>query len=348
MRDHENETASTDAHSSAIDGLSGPQKAAAILVAIGRPAASRLLKHFNADDLRSLAGHARTLAPISPVDFEHLVKTFEDAFADGAPVSEAGQRFEGLIREVLPEDEIAAVFDERPAPKLIQETVWVQIARMPAETLNAYLAEQHPQIIAYVVSKLPSDIAARLFVSLPASLRSAVVQRSLHIGTVTAEAETMLEDVLRRDLIGRTDAGPVRAHHGHIANIFNQLDRFQIDDMLTSLTDIGREDMARIKAQLFTFEDIERLSQRARLLVFDEVATGQIAIALRDTQASLRELVLSSLSARGRRMVETELAADPGNITAQAVTDARRAIARIAINLAARNMISLETEQPAG
>jgi len=343
MADNESQKPLDDSVSGVIDTLSGPQKAAAILVAIGRPSASRLLKHFNAEDLRKLAGHARTLGPISPLDFEHLVKQFEDSFAEGAPVSEAAQRFEGLLREALPQDEADAVFEERVQPQLVQESVWVQLARLPVESLQAYLADQHPQIIAYIVSKLPSDLAARMFVGLPPQLRSAVVQRSLHIGNVAPAAADLLEDVLRRDLLGRSDAGPVKAHHGQIANIFNQLDRQEMEELMSSLKDLSQDDIARIKAKLFNFEDVERLSQRARLLLFDEVQTEQIATALRGADASLQEMVLSSLSTRGRRMVESELAAEQGNITSQNIADARRAIARIAIDLSERGIITLDS-----
>ena len=293
--------------------------------------------------MRKLAGHARTLEPISPLDFEQLVKQFEDSFAEGAPVSEAAQRFEGLLREALPQDEADAVFEERVQPQLVQESVWAGLARLPIEGLQAYLADQHPQIIAYIVSKLPSDLAARIFVGLPPQLRSAVVQRSLHIGNVAPAAADLLEDVLRRDLLGRSDAGPVKAHHGQIANIFNQLDRQEMEELMASLKDLSQDDISRIKAKLFNFEDIERLSQRARLLLFDDVQTEQIATALRGADAALQETVLSSLSARGRRMVESELAAEQGNITSQNIADARRVIARIAIDLSERGIITLDT-----
>ncbi|UWF68751.1 MULTISPECIES: flagellar motor switch protein FliG [unclassified Brucella] len=322
--------------------MTGPQKAAAILVAIGRPAAARLLKHFNAEDLRKLAGHARTLEPISPLDFEQLVKQFEDLFAEGAPVSEAAQRFEGLLRDTLPQEEVDAVLEDRVQPQLVQESVWIQVARLPMESLQAYLGNQHPQIIAYIVSRLPSDLAARLFVALPPQLRNAVVQRSLHIGNVAPAAAELLEDVLRRDLLGRSDAGPLKAHHGQIANIFNQLDRSEMEELMASLQDLNRDDLNRIKAKLFTFEDIDRLSQRARLLLFDEVQTEQIATALREADPKLQEVVLSSLSARGRRMVESELSAEQGNITSQNIAEARRIIARIAIDLSERGIITLD------
>jgi len=350
MADNEQQALAEDTEGGAtglVDTLTGPQKAAAILVAIGRPAAARLLKHFNAEDLRKLAGHARTLEPISPLDFEHLVKQFEDSFVEGAPVSEAAQRFEGLLREALPQEEVDAVLEDRVQPQLVQESVWVQLARLPVESLQAYLTDQHPQIIAYIVSKLPSDLAARLFVVLPPQLRNAVVQRSLHIGNVAPAAAELLEDVLRRDLLGRSDSGPVKAHHGQIANIFNQLDRSEMEELMASLEDLNRDDLNRIKAKLFTFEDIERLSQRARLLLFDEVQTEQIATALRGADTRLQELVLSSLSTRGRRMVETELGAEQGNITAQNIADARRTIARIAIDLSERGIITLDASETA-
>ena len=348
MADNEQQALAEDLEGGAtglVDTLTGPQKAAAILVAIGRPAASRLLKHFNAEDLRKLAGHARTLEPISPLDFEQLVKQFEDSFAEGAPVSEAAQRFEGLLREALPQEEVDAVLEDRVQPQLVQESVWAQLGRLPVDNLQAYLTDQHPQIIAYIVSKLPSDLAARLFVVLPPQLRNAVVQRSLHIGNVAPAAAELLEDVLRRDLLGRSDSGPVKAHHGQIANIFNQLDRSEMEELMASLEDLNRDDLNRIKAKLFTFEDIERLSQRARLLLFDEVQTEQIATALRGADTRLQELVLSSLSTRGRRMVETELGAEQGNITAQNIADARRTIARIAIDLSERGIITLDASE---
>ncbi len=157
---------------------------AALLVAIGRPSASRLLKHFTADDLRSLAVHARKLEPITPSDFEELVKQFENAFADGAPVSEAGMRFEGLLRESLTADEASAVIENRRPELLAQESVWDQLPRIPAEILHAYLVNQHPQVTAYVISRLPSDIAAKSLIRFSPTTRSALIQRTLHIRKV--------------------------------------------------------------------------------------------------------------------------------------------------------------------
>lgn len=336
----------TPQSASAIQDLSGPEKVAALLVAIGRPSASRLLKHFTADDLRSLAGHARKLEPITPGDFEELVKQFENAFADGAPVSEAGMRFEGLLRETLSAEDASAVIENRRPELLTQESVWDQLPRIPADVLHTYLVAQHPQVTAYVISRLPSDIAAKLLIRFSAPERSAIIQRTLHIRKVGPSISAMLETLLQREVTGKDNTSAQKSHHGTIANIINQLEKSEIDELLAGLTDLGVDDLAKIKAKLFTFEDIARISQRARLVLFDEIQTDVVTTALHGCEPQLQELILQSLSTRGRRMVETELSSQT-NINANAVTEARRVIARTAIVLADRGDLKLDAEVPA-
>ncbi|MBB3233733.1 flagellar motor switch protein FliG [Phyllobacterium endophyticum] len=335
----------TTQSSSAIMDLSGPEKVAALLVAIGRPSASRLLKHFTADDLRSLAGHARKLEPITPGDFEELVKQFENAFADGAPVSEAGMRFEGLLRETLSADEASAVIENRRPELLTQESVWDQLPRIPPDVLHVYLNAQHPQVGAYVISRLPSDVAAKLLIRFGPAERTAIIQRTLHIRKVDPAVSAMLEGILQREVTGRDNSKSEKSHHGTVANIINQLEKSEIDELLAGLSDLGADDLAKIKAKLFTFEDIVRISQRARLVLFDEIQTDVVTTALLGCEPQLQELILQSLSTRGRRMVETELS-NQTNINANAVTEARRAIARTAIMLADRGDLKLAAEEP--
>lgn len=336
----------TPQSASAIQDLSGPEKVAALLVAIGRPSASRLLKHFTADDLRSLAGHARKLEPITPGDFEELVKEFENAFADGAPVSEAGMRFEGLLRETLSAEDASAVIENRRPEMLTQESVWDQLPRIPADVLHSYLVAQHPQVTAYVISRLPSDVAAKLLIRFAAAERSAIIQRTLHIRKVRPAITGMLETILQREVTGKDNTSSEKSHHGTIANIINQLEKSEIDELLADLTDLGADDLAKIKAKLFTFEDIARISQRARLVLFDEIQTDVVTTALHGCEPHLQELILQSLSTRGRRMVETELSSQT-NVNVNAVTEARRVIARTAIGLADRGDLKLDAEEPA-
>lgn len=330
--------------SSVIDSLSGQQKVAALFVAMGKPAAARLLKHFSSDDLRRLSGQAHTLPNISPSDFDILVRQFEDAFAEGASFSQAGKSFDNLVQETLPEDEAAAVLDPNATPAIPEETLWEIMSKMPAEELQIHLAREHPQVVAYIISKLPSDIAAKLLLLQTMAARGDIIERTLHIRTVLPVVDELLDKAMRPLLMQKNETAEP-SHYGEVANILNQLDKNEIDEMLASLDGLNPEDVEKIKSKLFVFEDLPRLSARARLLLFDDIPADVIITALRGADEKITETVLSSLSQRTRRMVEAELKSPNDMITQADITTARRTIAQQAIKLSSEGKISLAADE---
>ena len=336
--------------SSIIDGLTGQQKVAALLVAMGKPAAAKILKHFSPDDLRRLSGQAHTLPNISLADFDVLVHQFEDAFAEGVSFSQAGERFDNLVQETLPEDEAAAVLDPNATPAIPEESLWEIMGKMSAEELQDHISQEHPQVIAYIVSKLPSDLSAKLLLLQTMAERGDIIYRTLHLRAVLPVVDELLDKALRPVLMKKNETAE-QSHYGEVANILNQLDKSEIDEMLASLDGLDPEDLEKIKSKLFVFEDIPRLSSRARLLLFDDIPSDVIITALRNADSATVETILSSLSQRSRRMVEAELKSPNDMITQADITNARRTIAQQAIKLAGEGKISLaadESENQAG
>ncbi|MEC9469472.1 MAG: FliG C-terminal domain-containing protein, partial [Pseudomonadota bacterium] len=98
---------------------------------------------------------------------------------------------------------------------------------------------------------------------------------------------------------------------------------------------------------LFTFDDITNLNARTRMAIFDQIPTDRIVLALKGTNAQFREVILSSLTSRARRIAEHELAA--GEPAAQRdVLDARSAITNLALEMASRGEIELNPKQDEG
>ena len=332
--------------SSVIDSLTGQQKVAALLVAMGKPAAAKILKHFSPDDLRRLSGQAHTLPNISLADFDVLVHQFEDAFAEGVSFSQAGERFDNLVQETLPEDEAAAVLDPNVTPAIPEESLWEIMGKMSAEELQDHLSQEHPQVIAYIISKLPSDLSAKLLLLQTMAERGDIIYRTLHLRAVLPVVDELLDKALRPVLMKKNEAAE-QSHYGEVANILNQLDKSEIDEMLASLDGLDPEDLEKIKSKLFVFEDIPRLSSRARLLLFDDIPSDVIITALRNADSATVETILSSLSQRSRRMVEAELKSPNDMITQADITNARRTIAQQAIKLAGEGKISLAADESA-
>ena len=332
--------------SSVIDNLTGQQKVAALLVAMGKPAAAKVLKHFSPEDLRRLSGQAHTLPNITPDDFDILVRQFEDAFAEGASFSQAGERFDTLVQETLPEDEAAKVLDPNATPALPLESLWDIMGKMSAEELQNYLSQEHPQVLAYIISRLPSDLAAKLLLAQTMAIRGDVIRRTLHLRAVLPVVDEILDQALRPLFSQKGDAAE-QSHYGEVATILNQLDKSDVDEMLASLDGLDPDDLEKIKSKLFVFDDIPRLTARARLLLFDDIPTDVIITALRGADKNIVDVILSSLSQRNRRMVEAELKSPNDVLTQVDITNARRTIAQDAIKLANEGKITLTSDADA-
>ena len=332
--------------SSVIDNLTGQQKVAALLVAMGKPAAAKVLKHFSPEDLRRLSGQAHTLPNITPDDFDILVRQFEDAFAEGASFSQAGERFDTLVQETLPEDEAAKVLDPNATPALPLESLWDIMGKMSAEELQNYLSQEHPQVLAYIISRLPSDLAAKLLLAQTMAIRGDVIRRTLHLRAVLPVVDEILDQALRPLFSQKGDAAE-QSHYGEVAMILNQLDKSDVDEMLASLDGLDPDDLEKIKSKLFVFDDIPRLTARARLLLFDDIPTDVIITALRGADKNIVDVILSSLSQRSRRMVEAELKSPNDVLTQVDITNARRTIAQDAIKLANEGKITLTSDADA-
>ena len=108
-----------------------------------------------------------------------------------------------------------------------------------------------------------------------------------------------------------------------------------------------RPDTAKaLKRLMFRFEDIAKLSAKARMTIFDQVPSEQVVLALRGTDDAFKELVLSAIASRARRMVESELASsdepDP-----KAVNEARRSIADRVMELIGKREIDINVSENA-
>jgi len=129
-----------------------------------------------------------------------------------------------------------------------------------------------------------------------------------------------------------------------MADIINKMERTQMEESLKNLTESRPKSAEILKGMLFTFDDIVNLTAKARMLIFDQVPTDRVVMALKGSDATFRELILSSLASRTRRLVDHELANGiPAN--QREILDARRAITDLALDMAGRGEIELNPDQ---
>ncbi|WP_442582394.1 flagellar motor switch protein FliG [Mesorhizobium sp. ASY16-5R] len=328
--------------------LTRAQKAAAILVAMGKPAASRLLKFFKQEELKALIEGARLLKTIPQSELERIVAEFEAEFTEGAGQLDSADQMDDLFNETLSPEEVKAIMGKDQAVAGNQPPpVWTELEKLEPARLGAFLASEHAQTSALVLSKLAPQVAANTLLTLEKPLRGEIIRRMMSIATIPEAATKIIENQLRRRVLGETNTKDTSAGQSRVANLLNELDKGQLDEVLQDLQDAGTPDLEAIRARLFSFEDIPLLTQKARVALFDGLSTELVTLCLRNTPAQLAESVLSSIGARSRRMIESELGQGSDGIAMADILKARKTVASTAIRMAREGAFELPSTQAA-
>ncbi len=323
--------------------MSGSEKVAALLLAMGKPLASRLLKHFDPAELKTITRSAAALGAVPMETLEELVEELAGQFSRGVDLQGTAAEVEHLLGGVLPPEQVAEIMADVLGNS--NSSIWVKLSGLPEKDLAAYVAKEHPQTAALILSRLTPEAAAKTLAVLGRELRNALTRRMLTLRTVSEPTIRILEAKLRDDLLLNPAREIAKNTQSRIVDILNRMAPEQAEDVLGSLAAVKPTEAAALRSKMFSFKDIDTLSMKARSILFDKVPSEQIVLALKDTDTVFRDAVLSALGARARRLVENELSGGVG--TPKEVAAARQAISAIVLDLIGRGEIEVSTEEPA-
>jgi flagellar motor switch protein FliG len=319
--------------------LAGAEKVAAILLALDREVSQRLLKHFDQVELRRIAKVAAGLGTVPASVMEDLIEDLIGQLSlDGADLMGTLGQAENLLTGVVPEEQVAEIMSELLGKS--NEHFWKRLSALPEKTLADYFSKEHPQTIAAVASKIDSAAAAKFLALLPSAVRNDVMRRMLTSGPISDSALRLLESVLQDDLMGAGASNSSAGANKKVAAIVNQMEGNQIDEILRAVAETEPAIAEDLKGMLFTFEDIPSLSPRARAILLDQVPTDRLILALRGADDNMRNAILPSLSARMRRMVESELGSGEPPPRRE-ILRAQRIIAETVLKLSESGLIDL-------
>jgi flagellar motor switch protein FliG len=321
--------------------LSPPDKAAAVLLAMGRPIAGRLLKYFTQAELQAIIHSAQRLRQIPPQELIELVNEFEDLFTEGAGLMDNAKAIEGILEEGLTPDEVDGLLGRRAAFQAYETSIWDQLESADPKFVAKYLINEHPQTIAYMLSMIPSSAGAKVLMEMPEKRRADILNRTVNLKDVSPKAAQVIEarvlEILRDLNAERNSTGTVKA-----AELMNELEKNDVETLLDSLEALSKEAVAKVRPRIFLFEDLLTMPQKSRVMLFNDISGDVITMALRGAAIDIREAVLSSIGARQRRMIESDLGAPDTGATPRNIAIARRSIAQEAIRLAANGQIELK------
>lgn len=321
--------------------LKGPERVATLLFAMGKPAASKILKHFSEEEIRLVTKSAAQLGPVSPIQIEQLVEEFASNFSDGADLVGGAAHIEKLLTGILSPEQIANIMSEVVGNA--NRSIWERISTVTESAIASYLMKEHPQTAALILSKVKPSCAAKVMTQLPQPLRNNLMRRMLSMKPIVDETMKSIEKTLHEDFMANFSKNAGADTHAKIADIINKMERDHMEDVLTSLSSVRPKSAEILRGLLFTFDDIVKLTPKDRTTLFDQVPPDRVVLALKGTNDEFRKVVLSALSSRVRRMIEHELNSKEPSAHRD-IAEARRTITDLALEMAGRGEIVINSE----
>lgn len=316
----------------------GKEKVAILLLSLGNDLGAKLLQKFDSTELKTIMTSASSLGQVDKDDLDFLVDDFAARFAKAIGLGTDFESMRSLVERAFPPTTLAEMLSD--GPQASEEPIWQRLTPGFEASLVPYLLQEHPQTAAFTLSKLDPDLAARCMSLLPNSHRGTIVRRMLQLQSSNPDVESIVDRCIQQDLLSKSGKGSEAEGRSRLAALLNKLDRDQSNTILEAVAEWQPEEAAQLKQMIFSFEDLDKLSQPARLALFDKLQTEQVIAALRGMPSNLKEVALSSLGARARRMVEAELATDNGQKTKDGDV-ARRDIADLVLDLVKRGEIKM-------
>lgn len=321
--------------------LSAVDKVTALLLTMSKPSADVIIKKFDNQEIR-LVGHSVSALPPVPEELvEQIIDELCAALETPDTLVGSASGVQQLFSGVVSEDQISDIIAE--VSGTTSERVWVRLSDVKDERIAEFLAGEQPQVATVVLSRLDSSKAASVLEKLSSGQRADLSRRLLMLRPPTEAAMQLVAERLREVLFAEVEAETDDNKHAKLAAILNKLEREQIEDILASIGETDPDEVERVKAYVFTFDDIAGMATEDRARLMDEVPAERVVLALRDADPTLVDLVLQTLSPRSRRIVEAELAQEV-RVAPQAVSEARRWIAVLALSMAERSLINLRPE----
>jgi flagellar motor switch protein FliG len=330
--------ASRQSENSSKRKLTGPERAAVLMLALGEQHGAKVWSLLDDDELRELSIIMSTIGTIDAPLVEALLLEFVSRMSASGALMGNYDSTERLLQQYLPPERVGGIMDEIRGPA--GRNMWEKLSNVQEEVLANYLKNEYPQTVAVVLSKIRPEHAARVLGILPEDLALDVVNRMLKMESVQKEVLERVENTLRTEFMSNLSQTRRRDAHEVMAEIFNNFDRQTETRFMTALEDDNREAAERIKTLMFTFDDLIRLDTGSAQTLMRHIDKDKLAIALKGATETVRQFFMSNMSTRAAKMLLDDMGA-MGPVRLRDVDESQTQLVNLAKDLAAKGEIMI-------
>jgi flagellar motor switch protein FliG len=311
--------------------FNGLQRSAALLLVLGKEHGAPIWQQLSVDEVKELSSAMSQLGRLPSSVVEYLLVQFTTEVSSMASLHGSFESTERLLSGVLPGEKVREIMEDIRGPS--GRTMWDKLSNVSESVLAAYLKNEYPQTVAVILAKLKPDHAARVLAELPQEIGVDVISRMLRMETVQKEVIHEVEQTLRSEFMTNLSRAQKRDPHESMAEVFNAMDRATEEAMLTALDGRAPESAERIRALMFTFEDLMNLLPTAIAKIVKNADKREMALALKGAPEEMRGIFFSSMTERASKLMREDMAA-MGPVRARDCEEAQNGLVRLAKSLA--------------
>lgn len=287
--------------------MDATRKAAILLLSLDKPLAAEVLSQLPRDQVERLTFEIARVEDVSREQQEGVIEEFTSRFRDVVPIERGGLNFANeLLEQSLGKDHAGQILDS--VKQSMNSAPFGFLKKVGADNILTFISEEHPQTIALIMSHLTPQQAAEVLGGLSSNKQLDVVRRIASMEQtspeVIADVERSLQSRLMSTFNQQTEK---RGGVPMVAQILNVADRQTNKGILESLEQDDAELVDEIKRLMFTFDDLQKLDDKAIQSLLKEVDNTQWSVALKGAADEIRQKVFANLSQRAAEMLKEEM-----------------------------------------
>jgi flagellar motor switch protein FliG len=323
-----------------LEALTGTQRAAVLMLLLGEQQAAEIIRYLTPKEVQALGGAMVSVADLSQAAVNVVLDDFVAMLKKQTNLGlGTGDYVEKVLRRALGEDKAASVLS-RIMPG--QGNKGLEILKwMDARSIAEMIRHEHPQVVAIILSVLEYDVAADVLNFLSPESRPEIMQRVASLETVQPSAMEELESIMKKQFSSSSSAksssfGGIKA----AAKIMNFVKVDLESQIMTQLTQLDPDLTQKIQDNMFTFENLSAVDNRAIQTLMRNIEPDMLMTALKGAQEYVKEKFFDNLSARARVMFIDEMESK-GPLRITDVEEAQKSIMRIARKLSDKGELVL-------
>jgi len=287
--------------------LTGAQRAATVIVALGADKASQLYKYMEPEEVEQLTLEVARLGFLDADQTEEVLDNYYQMCMTNKAVTEGGLEY---ARSVLEKAYGAQAADEllSKVTKSLKNRQFSFMLKADVKSLYSALQNERAQTIALVLSYLDADKAAGVVAQLDEKRQVQVVESIAKIDSVSPTAVKIVEAEMAKKFSSIVTSGDVKIGGiDYIADVMNNLDRASEKNIFDGVAEHDQELADEIRKRMFVFEDIITMDDRSVQRFVRDCDTRDLVLALKAANEEVSNKLLTNMSSRMAQSIRDDL-----------------------------------------